>query len=370
MLGHSAPRAGGRPTCDAWTVSALDPERRSVTVIDEVALDLEGCVSAGRLLIAPGDLERAIGWRLSSRGLCRDERCVPVRDPDALRAGGLLDLGHTAAALGRSVVVDAEAAIAAVALDGERRRRGIEQLEAPAFTLCDLDGTPHRSSAWSGRKHLVVTFSSWCGCRYDLPGWQALHDELAPFGFAVVAVALDDSPDDVRPFTEGLSIPVLIDPAHVLTELFSITNVPTVVWIDERGRIARPIGEAFGSDTFADFTGAASAPHLDAVRHWVRDGELPLLPEAARGAVGDLSEDEVLARLHFRVAAEARRRGHDGVAAAHFDEAARLAPDDLTIWRAAMPLRGADPFGQEFLDRFELWRAAGSPVHGLPPVAG
>jgi hypothetical protein len=30
-------------------------------------------------------------------------------------------------------------------------------------------------------------------------------------------VALDESPDDVRPWAEGISLPVLIDPQHVLT---------------------------------------------------------------------------------------------------------------------------------------------------------
>ena len=91
--------------------------------------------------------------------------------------------------------------------------------------------SPRRSRL--GRKKLLVTFSSWCGCRYDLPGWQALHDELHRFGFTVVAVAIDDSADDVRPFVEGITMPVLYDPNHVLTELYAISNVPTVVWIDE-----------------------------------------------------------------------------------------------------------------------------------------
>jgi glutathione peroxidase-family protein len=46
--------------------------------------------------------------------------------------------------------------------------------------LPDLEGNEHVFSEWQGQKKLLVTFASWCGCRYDLPGWQALHDELAP----------------------------------------------------------------------------------------------------------------------------------------------------------------------------------------------
>jgi len=193
-----------------------------------------------------------------------------------------------------------------------------------------------------------------------------LHDELSDSAFTVLAVAIDESPAEVRPWTEGITFPVLIDPNHVLTELYAISNVPTVIWIDEDDRIVRPNGVAFGTDQFKQYTGVESGPHLDAVRRWVRTGELPMSAEAARGAVADLTDDEVAARLHFRIAAEARRQGRADVAGRHFEVAAALAPDDFTIRRAAMPLTGADPFGPEFMAIYSTWLEAGSPYHGLP----
>jgi hypothetical protein len=141
--------------------------------------------------------------------------------------------------------------------------------------------------------------------------------------------------------------------------------VPTVIWIDEDERIVRPNGVAFGTDTFKEFTGVAAGPHMDAVQRWVRDGDVPISADEARVAVGDLTEDEVLARLHFRVAAEARRRGGAETADRHFEEAGRLAPSDWTIRRAAMPLVGEDPFGQKFFAMYSDWQTAGSPYHGL-----
>ena len=95
---------------------------------------------------------------------------------------------------------------------------------------------------------------------------------------------------------------------------------------------------------------------------------MPVTEEEARRAVGDLSEDEVLARLHFRVAAEAHRQGDPETTRRHVDRAGELAPDDLTIWRAAMPLIGEDPFGDAFLARYEEWRQRGMPFHGLAAV--
>jgi hypothetical protein len=213
-----------------------------------------------------------------------------------------------------------------------------------------------------------VTFSSWCGCRYDLPGWQALHDELAPAGFTVIAVAIDSAVEDVRPWADGITMPLLYDPAHLLTELYAISNVPTVVWIDEDDRIVRPNAEAFGSDIFTHFTGVSSGPHLDSVRQWVHEGVVPLTDDEARGAVDDLSEEEVLARLHFRVAVEAHRQGDTEATRRHVEVASALAPDDLTIWRAGMPLIGQDPFGDDFLNRYDDWKQRGMPYHGIPSV--
>jgi hypothetical protein len=189
---------------------------------------------------------------------------------------------------------------------------------------------------------------------------------LSDDGFTVIAVALDESPDDVREFAEGITMPVLIDPEHVLTELYAISNVPTVIWIDEHDRIVRPNGVAFSADTFKEFTGVEAGPHLDAVRSWVRTGEVPITADDAREAVGDLTDDEVRARLHFRVAAHARRNGDDATAQHHFAEAGRLAPNDFTIRRAAMPLTGGNPFGAEFMELYSEWQEAGSPYHGLP----
>ena len=163
-------------------------------------------------------------------------------------------------------------------------------------------------------------------------------------------------------------MPVLYDPNHVLTELYAISNVPTVVWIDEQNRIVRPNGSAFGSDLFVDFTGVEAGPHLDDVRRWVREGIVPVTEDEARRAVGDLSADEVLARLHFRVAAEAHRQGNQEATRLHVAIASELAPDDLTIWRAGMPLVGEDPFGDAFLGRFEEWKLRGMQYHGLPAV--
>ncbi|MEY2569771.1 MAG: hypothetical protein QOE63_121 [Acidimicrobiaceae bacterium] len=338
----------------------------TVTIITDDAHEIDGDVVDGHLLISATDLPLALDWELKPEGLCRGDICVPVRDRAAIERDGLLDIGAVATALGRPAVVDADRAIAAIGMPGADRQSLVAGAPAAPFTLPDLDGTPHELDEWAGTKRLVVTFASWCGCRYDLPGWRALRDELAAEGhdLNVIAVALDDSADAVREFAEGTDLPVLLDREHLLSELYSVSNVPTVVWIDDDDTIARPNGVAFGDDLFKEFHGVPSGPHHDAVRAWVRDGTKP----ADAVEVPGLSDDEVLARLHFRVASHLRRAGDDAGAAEHFDAALALAPLDFTVARAQMPLRGGDPFGAEFFELYEAWQAAGSPVHAVAPM--
>jgi hypothetical protein len=87
--------------------------------------------------------------------------CVPVRDRGSLFDDEALDLAAVATALGRLVVVDADAGLAAVSLGSEQRRQVLDGLQAPGFTLPDLDGTPHRLEEWRGTKKLLVAFASW-----------------------------------------------------------------------------------------------------------------------------------------------------------------------------------------------------------------
>jgi hypothetical protein len=132
-----------------------------VTFIAEDTATVDARVDAGHVLLAPSSLSDALGWTLKPEGLCRDDVCVPVRDRDGLFAGGQLDVAAVADALGRPLVVDADAGLVAVALGAEQRRDALQTLVAPDFELPDLDGIPRRLSDWRGTKRLLHAFSSW-----------------------------------------------------------------------------------------------------------------------------------------------------------------------------------------------------------------
>ena len=169
----------------------------------------------------------------------------------------------------------------------------------------------------------------------------------------------------MRGASNGITYPVLIDADHVVTELYAISNVPTVVMIDEDDNIVHPNWSAYATDTFRELTGVDSEAQKDRIRRWVRDGELHMTADDAKHAVGDLTPDEEQARLYFRIATRLRRAGDEAGASRNFDRANELAPNDWTIRRAALPLQGQDPFGAKFFELFEEFNAAGRPYHGV-----
>jgi hypothetical protein len=188
-----------------------------------------------------------------------------------------------------------------------------------------------------------------------------MYEELKGHGFVVITVAVDASADEARPWIEAArpTHPALIDPRHVVPDLYNMVNVPTVVWIDERGRIARPNDVAFGSDTFRHITGIEAARHLALVRAWAR-GEAAPLGEAQTRALQVLpSAADQLARAEFGLGQWLHETGRREAAARHFLRAGELAPHDFIIRRGTMPLRGADPMGPEFRAMLGDWTKAG-----------
>ena len=132
-----------------------------VTIITDQARSVDALAVDGALLVDPDHLPDAIGWALKPEGLCQADICVPVRDRAQLFAGDGLDVSAVAGALGRAVVVDAPAGLAAIGNDAGTRRQALDGLVAPDFRLNDLDGKPHSLSEWRGRKKLLTAFASW-----------------------------------------------------------------------------------------------------------------------------------------------------------------------------------------------------------------
>ena len=180
-------------------------------------------------------------------------------------------------------------------------------------------------------------------------------------------MALDADLEAVRTWAsvEPLSFPVVIDRDLAVAELYGFVNVPASVWIDEGGRIVRPPDQALGDDRFRAFTGVDSAVHHNLLRAWVKDGVRDLDDASVRAHLQIPTDDVQLARLHRRIAVDLLDRNDSEGAREHLVSAETLAPNDWTIRRGNLPLKGDDPFGPKFFDFVAEWNEAGRPGYQL-----
>ena len=114
-----------------------------------------------RVLLDPAALKDGLGWEIHDGLLCNDAMCIPLSDEGALVRDGGIDLAALARALDRPLALDADER-AAYPRDLRRERgQALASLEAPDFTLPDLDGRLHTLREHRGKKILLVAYASW-----------------------------------------------------------------------------------------------------------------------------------------------------------------------------------------------------------------
>ena len=183
----------------------------------------------------------------------------------------------------------------------------------------------------------------------------------------IVSVCLETlGPEPGRPYVDAAAPehPSLLDTGHVVDELFGIVNIPSAVWIDERGTIVRPAEPAWpaprkpGSRPLPDGTPQRLRDIMAEaakIRAWTADGYGDAVRDwAAKGSESRhvLSADEVIARsgsrdtftstaaAHFSLAEHFERTGDHAKAVEHFRQAHRLAPANWTYKRQAWSIEG------------------------------
>ena len=135
---------------------------QSFTLIDDGrASEVAASVEGERVALSPGVLADSLGWKLEPRGLCREGVCVPVgRHGDRVNESEI-DLASFAELLERPLALDASEGVAALAASAASRGSQLASLEAPDFTLPDLDGKQHALSQQRGKKVLLAVWASW-----------------------------------------------------------------------------------------------------------------------------------------------------------------------------------------------------------------
>jgi hypothetical protein len=149
--------SGARPAPKEHTVSVT-----RFTLIDEqAAREIDADVDGAHVTLSPQTVADVLGWKLEKRGLCRGDVCTPL----GAAAGSIdergIDLGALADTLQRPLALDVEQRVAALAAPSSQRAQRLARLEAPDFTLPDLQGRLHSLQEHRGKKVLLIAHASW-----------------------------------------------------------------------------------------------------------------------------------------------------------------------------------------------------------------
>jgi cytochrome c biogenesis protein CcmG, thiol:disulfide interchange protein DsbE len=128
---------------------------------------------------------------------------------------------------------------------------GVEQVAvgstAPDFHAIDLatgDSVSLRQR-YRGAVTLVNVWATWCEpCRIEMPAMEKLYDSMAPQGFRIAAVSIDEGPpEDVRAFGQdlGLTFDLLQDRTTEVQRIYQTTGVPESFLLNRDGLIVKRV---------------------------------------------------------------------------------------------------------------------------------
>ena len=122
--------------------------------------------------------------------------------------------------------------------------------------------------------------------------------------------------------------------------MFQFANVPTAVWVDEKGRVVRPGEPGWNQNRVYDYGEkkivTEGEAYVAALRDWVINGERsPYVLTDAEFArrVKPRSIAEMEAEASFKLAVWFQQSGNTNLAAKYFERAQQLNPDDWNYHR-------------------------------------
>ena len=151
-----------------------------------------------------------------------------------------------------------------------------------------------------------------------------------------------------------------MDTKHAVSSAFQCVNVPTGVWIDEKGRVVRPGEPSWSANQTFNVMDRQGRPiiaegekYVAALRDWVEKGErsqYALSDEAFRKRVTPRSAEHMEADASFKMAVWFQQDGKPERAAPYFERAQKLNPDDWNYHRQFWNYQG-QASGAKFRDK-------------------
>ena len=133
------------------------------TSATELTRTTGGSHSNEELWLTASDTAAITGWSMKPEGFCKDDVCVPtpLGEEDRFVRGDAINVSAFWGLMGRPVVRSEAADVWLLGESANLRNDALLSLEAPDFTLPDLDGNLHSLSDFRGKRVLLITWASW-----------------------------------------------------------------------------------------------------------------------------------------------------------------------------------------------------------------
>lgn len=317
------------------------------------------------LWVTSDDLTRINGFVLKPEGLCRDEICVPLRqnadsDMYVSRQGKKwINLTGFADKMQQAHVRDVDADVWSFGEMSVARDSFLQSARAPDFELQDRKGRTVRLSDYRGKKVMLVTWASWCGCRLDVAAWQPIYEELKHKNFELISVAQDTAGEAAAgPIIDAAHVTytTLIDTKHRISSLYNFVNVPSAAWIDEEGRVVRINEGTYAKTHRIGATTIGTDEYTPALRDWVEKGAASKFvwsSEQVADKIRRKTSDEAKAEALFALGAYFHEQKNTTKADAYWSEAAALFPDSWNMHRQDWAITDPANTGRNFRQKRE-----------------
>ena len=114
-----------------------------------------------------------------------------------------------------------------------------EGIEAPDFTLKNIEGADVTLSSFKGVSPVLIVFwATWCPyCREEMPNLVKLKEKYGP-ALEIMAIDIQESQKQVASFVQAhrLNFTVLLDEEGAVAADYGLAGVPTMVLVDKEGK--------------------------------------------------------------------------------------------------------------------------------------
>lgn len=309
------------------------------------------------LWVRADELKVATGFELKESGACYDSLniCIPLLEEgftQTISGQKWFNVSKLSQKLSQVCISNDDQSVWSLGLIPEVRKAMLDSSIAPDFEIKDIHGATIRLSDFRGKKVLVVTWATWCGCRFDVAKWQEIYEELNDPNFEIICVAEDSQGDAVAKewfVNAKATYKCIVDPTHKISTVFGWVNVPTGAWIDEKGVIVRVNEDAYAGEHEIAVEGRSTKYKFgnftfpNATKEWVKNGlteQLKQTKEKLSANTRSTSADDLLADAYFKMGIYYQHQGTGALAEKYLKIAQDLAPDNWNIHRQTWTYKG------------------------------